>query len=100
MNDPRVFKLPLLQGMQTIRLDEDSVDYDWKGQTSDFHGTLPYENLRLKMRVARKNKTFSHVAVLVGAVIAMVILILPDRMSHYGLVAGGVLLFNLALYAV
>jgi hypothetical protein len=100
MNEVRVFKLPLLQGMQTIRLDEDSVDYDWKGQTNDFHGTLPYENLRLKMRITRKSKTFSHVAVLIAAVTALVILLLPDGLSNYGVVAGGVLLTNLTLFGI
>jgi hypothetical protein len=100
MSEMRVFKLPLLQGMQTIRLDDDSVDYDWKGQTNDFHGTLPYENLRLKMRIKRKDKTFSHVAVLIVAVAALVVLLLPDRMSHYAVVGGAVLLTNLIFFGI
>lgn len=58
MNKSRVFKLPLVQGMQIVRLDEDSLDYDWKSFHSKFHGTLPYENLRLKNRVTRKDRRF------------------------------------------
>lgn len=100
METARAFRLRLAQGIQTIRLDEDSVDYDWRGQTGDFHGTLPYENLRLRSRVTRKGKTFSNVAVLIGGVIVLVGLLMPGRLSHYAVVVGGVALINLTIYAI
>ena len=100
MDQPRVFKLPLSEGMQTIRLDGDSVDYDWKGQSRDFHGTLPYENLRLKIRITRKEKTYTHAALLIGAAFGLVLLLLPDRFAHYALVGGAVLITNLVVFLI
>jgi len=96
----RVFKLRLAEGVQTFRLDEDSVDYDWKGQSRDFHGTLPYENLRLKMRIARKDKGFVNFGLLGIAVIVAIVLLFSARLSHYSFLAAAVLATNLGLFAV
>jgi hypothetical protein len=99
MEKPRVFKLPLSQGVQMIRLDEDSLDYDWKGSVNDFHGTLPYENLRMKMRLTRKDKKSGQAAVVVGLLFLALILIAPSSpWGRYVLVFGGVCLLNLVGY--
>ena len=98
MEKPRIFKLPLSDGMQTVRLDEDSLDYDWKGSLDDFHGTLPYENLRMKMRVTRKDKISGKAAPLVGLMLLALLLLLPYPWARYFIVCSGVCLLNLFGY--
>ena len=104
MTEPRIFKLRLSQGMQTVRLDPDSLDYDWKGSLNDFHGTLPYENLRLKMRVTRKDKTSANLAALGGFALLVVIVVLfphaSDRLARLAMVAAGTCLINLIGYVI
>ena len=95
-----MFKLRLAEGHQTFRLDEDSVDYDWKGQSRDFHGTLPYENLRLKTRITRKDKISAKFGALAGAVILAIIFLLPTRYSHFSIVMGAVILTHGTIFLV
>jgi hypothetical protein len=94
VDQSRIFRLPLSQGIQTIRLDDDSLDYDWKGSQNDFHGTLGYEHLRLKMRVERRDKTYGKAALVIGGLFLLLLLLLPASLSHYAIVLGGVLLLN------
>ena len=65
----QTFRLPLADGMQVVRLDEDSLDYDWKGDDGRFHGSLPYENLRPHNRVTRKGTGYQTAAVISGALL-------------------------------
>ena len=81
MDERRVFKLRLLGGVQTVRLDEDSLDYDWKGWRNKFHGTLPYENLRLKSRFSRKDRNFGPFAALAGLFLIWFVVSLPHNQT-------------------
>jgi len=102
MGTTRVFKLRLATGVQTFRLDEDSVDYDWKGADRDFHGTLPYENLRLKSQIKRRDKTAGRFASVLGVLFISLLLLLllwfPNSWDQHLLVGGGVLITNLVAY--
>ena len=100
MEKPRVFKLPLSQGVQTIILNEDSLDYDWKGSLNDFHGTLPYENLRIKMRVMRRDKTSGKGALIAVLLLSPLIFLVPYAWSRFFIVGGAVFLLNLAGFLV
>ena len=98
--DQRVFKLSLSGGVQRIRLDPDSVDYDWKGSTDDFHGTLPYENLRLNARVKRRNKVHGKAAVVVGLLAIPLIPFALHSALRYLFVFGAVLFSNMIVHLI
>jgi hypothetical protein len=100
MDETRFFKLRLSEGMQSIRLDDDSLDYDWKGSLSDFHGTLPYENLRMKSRVRRRKKEAGRAALICALLLPLLALLLPYSSAHYLIVFGGVIFTNLVGYFI
>jgi hypothetical protein len=98
MEKPRVFKLPLSEGVQTIRLDEDSLDYDWKGSFEDFHGMLPYENLRIKSRVTRRARSHGKAAVIVALLGALLFPLVVRFAAPYLIAPYVVVVIQLAGY--
>lgn len=98
METASIFKLRLAEGIQTFRLDEDSVDYDWKGAERNFHGTLPYENLRLKSRIKRRDKVAGQAAVFLALLFMALPLLLPYSWLRHVIVPGGVVVINLVVY--
>lgn len=73
MTEQPTYKLRRMAGVQTIRLDPDSLDYAWKGSSNNFQGTLPYENLRMNAQFTSKNKADAWAAMAVGLMFLPVI---------------------------
>lgn len=83
MYSARSFKLPTIMGMQTIRLDQDSLDYDWNGLGQKFHGTLPYENVRMNGRVTRRDQRFGLAALFVGLIFLSLSRLFPPSLAPF-----------------
>jgi hypothetical protein len=101
MTELREYKLPLATGTQTIRLEADSLDYEWRGGfTYNFRGRLPYENLRLKTRVTRRIMVHRNSAIIVGGLFAFVLPLLRYPGARLIVVGAAVAFSSMILHLI